>query len=433
MFVQPSPQWLLRHLPLLKNGPLQFFHSAFETHGEYVLLPLGRTKFHIVHDGDLLYDILVTQGRRFEKFPRIPADHGLFGNGLLTSEEPLHMKQRRLMQPHFHREQILGYGRIMTDCAQRMVEPYRDGEVRDLAQDLNRAALDIVSRSLFGADTQQEADLIGHELEVVLQMLNRLVLPGGALRMWLPLPSTIRYRLALRRLDAVVRRLIAQPDRTDLLSALAGARDEETGLAMSPQQLRDEAVTLLVAGHETTANALAWCVYLLSQSPDIRARLQAEIESVTGGGSVKAEHYPQLVYTESVLRESMRLFPSVWIVGRRALEDYQFRDIRVPAGAVFVTCLYSLHRNPRFWPEPDRFDPDRWQQEKKGRNAYFPFGAGSRMCLGERFAWMEGVLLLAALYQNWNLDLEPGQTVDPLGLLTLRPRFGLRMRIARRQ
>jgi cytochrome P450 len=283
---------------------------------------------------------------------------------------------------------------------------------------MNHLALDIVSRALFDASTEEDAERIGHELEIVLLMLNKLVMPLGGLRLALPLPSSRRYFTALRRLDEVVYGLIRQKRGLLLQDLLSVEMDE--------QQLRDEVMTLFVAGHDTTANALAWTWYLLAQHPEAQTRLIEEARALSGDPT--AEDYARLPFTERVLAESMRLFPPVWILGRRALSPYAFGEFTAPAGSVLLVCMQVLHRHPDLWPDPDQFDPDRPPPAHKF--SFLPFGAGSRLCIGERFAWMEGVLSIATIARRWRFELVPGHPVEPLGLLTLRPKHGLRMRLS---
>lgn len=266
-------------------------------------------------------------------------------------------------------------------------------------------------------------------------MLNLLLLPGaGALR-WLPTSTGRRFQKARKRLDQTIYGLIERrrkngEDLGDLLSMLLLATDEDGAGGMSDRQVRDEAMTLFLAGHETTANALTWTLYLLSQNPDCERRLHREIDAALGGRPPEFDDLPRLPYTGMVLAESMRLYPPAWGVGRLALEDYRIGEWRVPAGSVLLMSGWVTHRDPRWWPEPERFDPGRWTAEAKDARpkfSYFPFGGGSRLCVGERFAWMEGGLVLASIAQRWRPRLVPGHPVEPEPLITLRPRHGMRM------
>ena len=420
---EAKPPWLLKNLPLLKDNPGAFFAALARDHGDLVHLPLGKRHFYLLNDAALIRDLLVTHGASFEKFPRIDRTQGLFGDGLLTSEEPLHMKQRRLIQPAFHRDRILSYGATMADCARRACARWRDGETIDLAAEMNHLALDIVSRTLFSTSTEAEAEEIARELEVVLLMLNRIVMPLGGLRLRMPLPATRRYFRALDRLNRIIYRIIDQRRASPADDLLQMLLDQ----GMDAVQLRDEVMTLFVAGHDTTANALAWTFYLLSQHPETQARLEAEVDAVLGSRLATADDYPALTYTERVFSEAMRMFPAVWILGRRALQRVEFSpDFAAEPGAILLVCMQVLHRWPRYHAHPDRFDPDRWATPPP-KYSYLPFGAGSRLCIGERFAWMEGVLSIATMVQQFRFSLAPNQSIVPLGLLTLRPKNGLQM------
>lgn len=438
--VKVPPAWLWKRVTGPDRDPLRIFQALSDEFGPLVRMKLGTREFFLVNDEPLIRDLLITQGAKFEKFPRIERTKGLFGDGLLTSEEPLHLRQRRLVQPGFHRSKLQAYAAEMAACIARYESHLTDGEERDLAVDLSHLALDIVSRTLFSADTARDAEAVARSLETVLLMLNELVLPLGPLKLSLPLPATRRYFRALSDLDAIIFRIIqdrisGDEDRDDLLSMLLAARDPESGQPMSRQQLRDEVITLFVAGHETTANALAWTFYLLAQHPEVRERLAVEAATVLQDREPAADDYPHLAYSERVFTESMRLFPSVWILGRRALQPYSFNGLQAPAGSVFLVCMKVLHQQAAYFDQAGTFDPDRWLPERRAsvpKYAYLPFGAGSRLCVGERFAWMEGVLILSALARRWRFDLTPQPPIEPLGLLTLRPKHGLKVRVSRR-
>jgi len=298
-----------------------------------------------------------------------------------------------------------------------------------------RLTLAVVSSTLFGTDVAASADEVREDLATIIGLFPRFSLPFFGLIQKLPIPSNARFNRAVARLDALVYGIIAQRqrdpgDRGDLLSMLLLARDEEGGGRMNERQLRDEVITLLLAGHETTANALTWTWYLLSQNPEADARWREELRRVLGGRAPTADDLPALRYTEMVLAESMRLFPPAWGMGRRALRDLTLGGFTIRKGSVLALSPYIVHRDARLWPDPLRFDPERFTAEAKAerpRFAYFPFGAGARSCIGEPFAWMEGVLLLATIGQRWRLRLLPGHPVEPKALMTLRPRYGMKM------
>ena len=385
--------------------------------------------------------MLVTHAHVFHKGRGLERAKRLLGEGLLTSEDPVHLRQRRMMQPAFHRDRIAGYAGVMTAHAEAMSARWRDGETRDLAQEMSRLTLSIVGRTLFDSEVESEADEIGAALTTAIQLFGRTFsLPFFQVVDRLPLPSNRRFAKARARIDATIGRLIAERrrspgGRTDLLTLLVQASDTEgDGTGMTDVQVRDEAVTIFLAGHETTANALTWTWYLLSQNPEAEARLHAEADALDGPPGFA--DLPKLAYTEMVFAESMRLFPPAWIIGRRAIEDYAIGGYVVPSRSIVVCSQWVTHRDPRFFPEPERFDPERFRpeaKEQRPRFAYFPFGGGPRVCIGEGFAWMEGVLLLATLARRWRLRLAPGHPVVPAPSITLRPERGMRMRIESRR
>lgn len=436
----PDAAWLLRRANLLRKRPVEFFLRLAEEFGDFVCFPMGSTRFHLVNDPELVQELLITLGPKTEKFPKVPRGQGLFGEGLLTSEEPLHLKQRRLIQPSFHRDRVEHYAGIMVEAAEERSNSWSDGEQIDLAEEMNRFALDVVSRSLFSTDTRAEAGEIAAALDVIVHMLNRLVLPPGPLLLSLPLPSVRRYRDAIERLDRVIYRIIAKRRERpagggDLLGMLLAARDADTGEPMDEKQLRDEVVTLFVAGHDTSANALAWTWHLLSHHPAALARFHEELDRTLEGRAPRADDFARLPYTEAVFSESMRLYPPVWILGRRPLETIRLGGVEAGPESVFLVCMYALHRRTASFEDPLRFNPERWLESDgpRGRRfAYLPFGAGSRLCVGERFAWMEGVLALAALGRRWQFRPVSPNAAEPLALLTLRPKDGLKMKAERR-
>ncbi|MGD1096290.1 MAG: cytochrome P450 [Bryobacteraceae bacterium] len=302
-----------------------------------------------------------------------------------------------------------------------------------------RLTLAIVARTLFSADVASEADEIGAALTLMLDYFQKVFQPFSQWLEKLPLPSMRRFERARDRLDQTIYRMIAEHrasgrDSGDLLSMLLLAHDEETHGQMTDQQVRDEAMTLFLAGHETTANALTWTWYLLSQNPEAEEKFHAELDRVLEGRTPSFSDMPQLKYTEMVLAESMRLYPPAWAIGRKAIKDHQVGEYTIPAQSILILSPYAVHRNPRWFPEPDRFDPDRWLPERSAgrpKFSYFPFGGGARVCIGERFAWMEGVLLLATLGQRWKLRLALGHRVETKALITLRPKYGMQMIVER--
>jgi cytochrome P450 len=416
-------------------------------HGDVSQFTVGPQRVFLATHPDLIRDVLVTHQRSFGKGRALERAKMLLGEGLLTSHGDFHLRQRRLAQPAFHRERVATYGAAMVDCSARRVARWRHGVELDVAEEMMALTLAIVGRTLFDADVEREAPEIGQALTDALESVRVAVLPLSELLQYLPVPVTLRFNRAKRRLDETIYRIIAErraaiaagatEDRGDLLSMLLMAQDapEHASAAgddgrMSDLQLRDEAMTIFLAGHETTANALTWTLYLLSQHPAVEARLHAELDEALGGRPPGAGDLAALPYARMVLAESMRLFPPAYVIGRRALEPYSLGGYHVPPRSLVLVSQYVTHRDPRWWPEPERFDPERFAADRVGdrpKFAYFPFGAGTRVCIGEQFAWMEGTLALATIAQRWRLRLAPDQVVDTKPMITLRPRFGMRM------
>jgi cytochrome P450 len=399
----------------------------------------GRPVFLLVHP-ELIKELLVTRQHDFVKGRGLEWAKRYLGEGLLTSEGELHTRQRRLSQPAFHRQRIASYARVMVEYAAKRRERWKDGQAIDLHAEMMALTMAIAGKTLFDADVESEAAEIGASLKAIIELFPRFTLPFASLIEKLPLRSNREFARARERLDATVYRIIGERrrdgrDHGDLLSMLMLASDEDDGSRMSDRQLRDEAITLFLAGHETTANLLSWTFYCLARNPEREAELHAEVDRALAGRAPGFEDIPRLALAERVVAESMRLYPPAWILGRRALRDVALGPYRIPAGAYVIASPYATQRDPRFFAEPERFDPDRFSPEAKAARhkfAYFPFGGGARQCIGEGFAWMEGTLLLAAIAQRFSLRLAPDARVVPQPLITLRPRHGMKMILERR-
>lgn len=436
----PRPRYpgqLIRSLAVDRLG----LFADMSREGDVTQIRLGPERVALLMDPEDIRRMLVTEQRRFSKGRALDRTKRLLGEGLLTSEGDFHLRQRRLVSPAFHRERLLGYGATMIDCAARAQAGWRDGEVRDVHADMMHLALVIAGRTLFDADVERDARDVGEVLDLSLRMFSYALLIGRVYE-YAPVAWVRRLRASRERMDALIYRLIAErrasaADRGDLLSMLVGACDAAgDGAGMTDEQLRDEIVTLLMAGHETTANALTWTWYLLAQHPAVEAALHAELEQVLGGRPPAVADLPSLPYTRAVLAESMRLYPPAWAVERLALEDFEAGGYTIRRGTLVIASQYLVHRDPRWWEEPERFDPARWMPERqtsRPKFAYFPFGGGTRICVGEHFAWMEGTLVLATTAQRWRLRYEAPAAPVPDPLVTLRPRGGLRMRLEARR
>ncbi len=433
----PKNPPIVGQIVAFRSDPLGFLKRTADKYGDIAYYRLGPLHAFLVNEPESIRQVLVTNQNNFTKSRALQRAKVMLGEGLLTSEGDFHLRQRRLVQPAFHRPRLIGYAQVMTEYAMRTRESWHAGEVLDVSSEMMRLTLAVVGKTLFSADVEAEAVEIGEALTAVLKMFDFLMMPFSEYLEKLPLPSVRRFEKGRARLDQTIFGIIAERRRSgedcgDLLSMLLLAQDEEGGGGMSDRQVRDEALTLFLAGHETTAQALTWSWYLLSQNPECERKMHQEIQSVLGDREPSFEDLPQLRYTEMVLAESMRLYPPAWGVGRKAIEACEIGGYELPPGGIAIMSPYVMHRDPRWFPEPDRFDPERWIPEARDARpkfSYFPFGGGSRLCIGERFAWIEGTLMLATIAQKWRLRLVPGHRVEPLPLITLRSKYGMKMRV----
>ncbi|MGE3959321.1 MAG: cytochrome P450 [Vicinamibacterales bacterium] len=439
----PGPPRSVRNvLPIaIGRDALGFLLSLKRDYGDIAHTRAAGEDVILLSDPQFVKDVLMTHQRNFRKGRGLERARKLLGDGLLTSEGDTHLRQRRLIQPAFHKERIASYASAMTHYADRVQGGWVDGGTIDVAGDMMRLTLGVVGRTLFDADVESQARDVGTALTDVLDSFWTTMLPYADLLEKLPIPQLRRGREARARLDAIVYGLIAERrrhpgDRGDLLSMLLLAQDEEQGgRGMTDAQVRDEAMTIFLAGHETTANALAWTWYLLSENPEAERRLHDEVDRVLGGRLPTMADIPQLKCVEQVITESMRLYPPAWLIGRRAIGEYRVGGFTLPPRTIVLVSPYVMHRDPRWFAEPERFMPGRWTPEFKAQLpqfAYFPFGGGARRCIGESFAWMELVLVAATIAQRWRLRLVPGHPVVPQPVVTLRMKHGLRMTAARR-
>jgi cytochrome P450 len=432
----PKGQLIGGNFRPFRRDALSYLQQATKDYGDIVYFRFGPQHVYFLNHPDHIKDVLVTHHQSFMKGRALQRSKRLLGEGLLTSEGDFHRRQRRLAQPAFHRGRIASYGGVMTEMAARTTSRWHDGETLDISQEMMRLTLAIVGKTLFDADVEREADEIGAALTAVMELFDMLLMPFSELLEKLPLPHVRRFKRAKERLDTTIYRIIeerrrSKEDRGDLLSMLLSARDEEgDGGGMSDLQVRDEVMTLFLAGHETTSNALTWTWYLLSEHAEVEEKLHAELDAVLEGRPPAFEDVARLRYTEMVLAEAMRLYPPAWAIGRLALKEYEVGGYTVPAKSLVLLSQYVTQRDARFFPEPARFDPERWTPEAKEARpqfSYFPFGGGPRRCIGEGFAWMEGILLTAALAQHWRMRLVPDHRVETNAVITLRPKYGMRM------
>jgi cytochrome P450 len=419
------------------GNPILLFEHLIAAYGNVSHYKIGPSHIIFVNDPGLIWEILINQPQNFIKERTQRRMKILLGEGLITSDGEVHKRQRRIAAPAFHRQRIQNYGTMMVDRATAMREEWQPGQEIDIAAEMMRLTLQVVARTLFNTDVTDDVQAINDEVNVIMDLYNFLIaLPRAEAMLHLPIPGLMRFRKARRRLDAVVHRMIEEHqasgvDRGDLLSMLISSQDEEGDHSgMSDEQLRDEVLTIFLAGYETVANALAWTWLLLGQNPEAEARMHAEIDTELGGRLPTLDDLPRLKYTEMVFAESMRLYPPAWAMGRQATVDVEIGPYKVPKGTYLFFSQYIMQRSAEQFPDPLRFDPERFTAESKAgrpKFAYFPFGGGNRQCIGEAFAWMEGILLLATMAQRWRLRLVPGQQIEVQPKITLRPKGSIRV------
>ncbi len=432
----PKGHFLFGSMLEVSRDWLSCYARFAKEYGDIVYLRMAHVPICLLmHPRDIEY-VLVTNSANFTKSADYRALASVLGRGLLTSEGEFWRGQRGLIQPAFRHENILAYVPIMTSVASRMLDSWADGEPRNVHADFMRLTLDIVAQCLFGAEVSGTAERVGKAMQVVT---DRFITDASAALLFpFDIPDVFAWekRRAIRELNGIInsiirkRRASAEP-RRDLLNTLLSVRDAD-GQPMPEAQLRDELMTLFLAGHETTAIALSWTCFLLAQNPQVEAKLLEELRNVLGDRIPTLQDLPRLRYTEMVLKEAMRLYPAVWGLGRRAIAACEIGGYRIPAGTNIFMFQWLTQRDPRFFPDPQRFEPERWRKDpvrsgKIPRFAYFPFGAGPRVCVGASFAMIEATLLLAMPQQKCHLDLVPGHPIEILGSVTLRPKHGIRV------
>jgi cytochrome P450 len=420
---------------------LGFLDRCAREGGDVVSLRFFNRTVLLLRDPATIEAALATNSRHFKKTIgyRTPFMRRLFGQGLLTSEGDLWLRQRRLAQPAFHRERIAGYGDIVAGFTGRMLEEWRDGETREVHGDMMRLTTQVVVKTLFNSSVPREIDDLGRASAAVMERFESQMRGLGLLLGMLPTPSTIRFGQVMRRLDAYIYTVIRErrqnkEDPGDLLSMLLKAQDED-GSGMTDRQLRDELTTLMVAGLDTTALALSWALLLLSQNPETQERLAREVRTILGDAPPQAADLPRLGCVDAVIKEAMRLYPPAWIIGREAMNNCEIGGRSIAAGASILASQWLAHRDPRNFPEPERFRPERWADEA-ARNlpkfAYFPFGGGPRICIGAAFAMLEATLALAMIAGRFRVEPGAGPIPRPWAVITLQPRGGIRLKVTKR-
>jgi len=436
---QPPGFPIVGHLLHYARDPLEVPRGWARDYGDVVHLKIGPEDLYQINHPDDIEQVLVRDFKKYRKDRMTRTLRELLGDGLVTSEGDFWKRQRRLVNPGFHRNRIKAYAEVMVDETRDRIDGWGDRTEFDFHDEMMRVTLHIVAATLFGADVSKaDADTIGSSIGFFMEYHLGIANTGIRLPEWIPTRANRRARKAMDALDEVIRRYIdirrREGDNGSLLSMLIDAVDDE-GKGMTGEQLRDEALTLISAGHETTAVGMTMTLFLLSQHPEVEVKLHAELDRVLGDRDPTFEDLKDLPYTEQVIKESMRLLPPVWGIGREALEDTEIGGYPIAKGSQIFVTQWTVHRDSRFFPDPEAFKPERWTPEFKKQlpnYAYFPFGGGPRICVGKRFAMMESVLILATIARRYALRLLPGQTLDLMPSITIRPRGGLRFVAQRR-
>lgn len=438
----PSPKghFLLGNAPEFNADTLGFMLDI-RRYGDMAIAWFGPFPLYIVSHPDYIHQVLVTDADKYYKSQVTKrAMYPVVGNGIFTSDGEFWKRQRKLVQPSFHTRRIGTYAQVMVDYTEAMMRRWEDGQVYDIDREMTSLTMNIIAKSLFNADVSRESREIGEVIAVALEIINirlgKVIAPPD----WLPTRENRRLAKTAKRLDETIQKFIDDrratgEDRGDLLSMLLLAQDDEGG-QMTDKQVRDEAMTLFGAGHETTAVTMMWVWYLLSQHPEVEVKLMRELDSVLGGRAPTLEDLPHLPYTEMVIKETLRLYPPAFGVTRQTVADTEIGGHPIRKGRAVYVNIYGVQRDARFFPDPDRFDPERFSPENEKqipKYAYLPFGSGPRVCIGNAFAMMEARLILATVAQKYRLAVAPGHQVVPDRLFTLRPKYGLKMVATKRE
>jgi len=438
----PKTKNPLGHLFSFRRDIIGFLKKIAHEYGDIVHFKLGPIRIVLLNHPDHIKEVLTTQHRNFVKGRPLEMAKELLGEGLLTSEGEFHKRQSRLIQPAFHRNAIESCATAMTECSANLMDGWSEDMQVDIKEEMTNMSIAIAGKAMFGTDIKKEAKEINKALDTATDLFGRIALPFSEWLLKLPIPSTRRFFKAKARLDDTIYGMIAARQRNkvnnrDLLSLLLNSQDEKVdGGGMNDQQVRDEALTLFLTAFDTTSTALTWVWYLLSQNPEAEAELHEELDRVLEGRVPTAEDVANLKYTRMVLGESMRMFPPSYVIPRQALENFPIDKYVVPRGTIIVMSPYLIHHDSRFHTNPEKFDPRAWDKHSRSANSkyeFFPFSRGPRACIGEPFAWMQGILVLASIAQFWRIKLAPGHPVEMLPLMNLRPKYGMLMTLHRRK
>ncbi len=427
-----------RKILLMQKDAIEFFMSLFREHGDMVHFSLTGENFYALQDPIRIRYVLQENNSNYTKSIFYKELAKLVGNGLLTSEGAEWKKNRRIAQPSFKKSAVEAFSKLFFEETDAVVKEWKEKKQIDISKEMMRITFRIVGRALFGAKLDAEAKIIDQSLEIaMIEILDRI---QSIIKVpfFLPTPQNLRLKKAIKQIDTVVHKIISGRIQSgervsDLLDNLIHARDEETGQGLSEKQIRDEVVTFLLAGHETTSNALTWCFYLLSEHPEIKKTLIDEIRNnIPLKGEIPFEVLDKLIYTSRVLQESMRLYPPAWVIERSAINDDIIDGVKIKSKSMVSICVYAIHRNPKYWENPEQFDPDRFLPENEAKRhnfAYLPFGGGPRVCIGQNFAFTEAIMILATVFREYDPILSKDQVVEKEALITLRPKYGMKMNL----
>lgn len=431
----PKGHFLSGSIPEFTRDTLAFL-LELRQYGDLASFPFGPFRGYVVSSPELAHQVLVTDAAKYYKSRSIKSVmFPVLGKGLFTNDGDFWKKQRKLVGPAFHTKRIGAYAEVMVDHAQALMQRWQSGQVYDMDHEMAHLTMGIVTKTLFDADVSSDANEISALVSEVLSSVNTRLDRLANLPYWVPTPENRRFNKTVAQLNSVIQGFIddrraSGEDKGDLLSMLLLAQDEDNGETMSDRQVRDEAMTLFGAGHETTAVALMWTWYLLSQHPDVEAKLLEELETVLAGRAPELSDLPRLPYTEMVIKESMRLYPPAWGTTRETIAPVEMNGYTIKQGSILLVNMYGIQRDARYFPDPDRFDPERFSAENEPnipKYAYIPFGGGPRVCIGNAFAMMEAKLILATIAPRFRFALAPGQQVAPKRVFTLRSAYGMKM------
>lgn len=421
---------------------LSFLKKMTNQYGDIVHFNLGPYRVVLLNHPDFIKQVLSTDNNNFVKGRPLEMAKELMGEGLLTSEGEFHKQQSRIIQPAFHGKMMNYYAPVMTFYANNLMNKWKEGMTVDVLSEMVEMSIEIAGKTMFSIDIKEEVPDITKSLENIIPLFGRITLPFSEYLIKLPLPSTYRFYKARAQLDNIIYNIInarkkSRLDNGDLLSLLLNAQDQiDANNSMTDQQIRDQALTLFLTGFDTTSLALSWTWYLLSQNPEAEYKLHIELDNVLNGRLPTIDDVPNLVYTKMVFAESMRIYPPIYVIARQAIEEFSISDYVVPAGTIVLTSPYLIHHDERFHHNPEQFNPNRWNNKnayQQSRFDYFPFSRGARSCIGQHYAWLEGVLVLASIAQNWKLKSISNKPIEFEQVINLRPKNGIKMKLSRRK